>query len=1253
MQQPNVRAGQPARGQQVPRWHRHGMVRPTVGALAVTAIGAILCFFGLVMDDRALMASVVAVAVTLPVSLTVALLSGCQLTVRDAQMVIARARASAGRDGYVAFLVSGGIRRWLLPHRLAACEQWEQIDQRARVIRSAAGRLPPERGAYRLASVSLTWHDPFGMWKLRRVIGVAGSGARNRLDENRPVLVLPDVSGAASGLPRRADQRLQGQGNHDITGGVRRYTPGDPPRMISWRHTAHRGRLMTRETSAETRPAMLLVVDTTTGAGLDASAALALRAMRSAPAGVPVVVSDGVRFHRDRYQRLCVLAAAQPDPAARDEGRERSDVIVRRAASWRGPLQITVFTPDVDAPLTRALRESPLRDDLHVVTTAPRMTDASRQPSVTVGAAFTDVTAGRTRHSLRMHRLVARGVEALSLMALLAVTGKVITGLIVPSGAWPWFAAIAMGGVAVEGMIPARDATMSLRRAAATSGAVAAAALALAVVRIRQAQGIWLFNPGSHVIIPATRDAPAVMESRSAVAILRDTLAAGYSSIYGQYPPVRVDASADVLIVLLLAGLAMLVRLLLIEPRLSPTLALLPVTAMAGSYWGVGLAAPMPLIAVTVACWLLLTWSPDAPRMLLPVPAMAVTLIVALVVTLTPVAVGLARRVDISLGRSAGLFSSEAVSPLVDLKRGLQSGSTSTMFTYVSDRSLYFRMTTLADFNGDTWSYGSNRSVSGGAWRRYSESPLLRSLESANYPNLSTGDRKSSGEASNESAFLVSASVTVSGLVTRFLPVPGEAIRLIGAAEGSNWRLGGDGGVVASSGQGTGSGMRYGVRSMYVTPLTRPGDFVRISSALAARERLGHAGNSTGIQRYAADGGTGTGKRILRQYGTLSEPLPEDARRIIDDARRAGVATTGADADEQTDAMRYLVRYFTTGGFTYSLDAPDGNGRSNLQVIGNFLRTKRGYCIHYASALAVLGRAMGVATRMVLGYSPGTGHADAAGTRSVEARQLHSWVEAYIDGVGWVPFDVTPADDSQQAESSSASPSVAPTTSSSTDVTTESPSPSPSATTSSATASPRETQPSARSQRPQDESRLERIRSSRMWATALLVTGLVLALTAVVLAPAWLRLRRRRRRYAIVAHGGPHAGIMAWRELVDTAVDIGVDWSVSAGDLQIAALIARRVRAASPEAASAVTEIVRRAATEAFGRHRPSRAARESANTENSEQSANAKLVKRTELARRAIWETLGENRPAALRMLMQMAAWLLPRSLHARRSSR
>ena len=79
-----------------------------------------------------------------------------------------------------------------------------------------------------------------------------------------------------------------------------------------------------------------------------------------------------------------------------------------------------------------------------------------------------------------------------------------------------------------------------------------------------------------------------------------------------------------------------------------------------------------------------------------------------------------------------------------------------------------------------------------------------------------------------------------------------------------------------------------------------------------------------------------------------------------------------------------------------------------------------GYCVHYATAMAALCRAMGIPARYVEGYvtalRPAPESSGQAGMRTadVEERQAHAWVEVWLEGAGWVRFDPTPASGLEQ-----------------------------------------------------------------------------------------------------------------------------------------------------------------------------------------------------------------------------------------------
>ena len=96
---------------------------------------------------------------------------------------------------------------------------------------------------------------------------------------------------------------------------------------------------------------------------------------------------------------------------------------------------------------------------------------------------------------------------------------------------------------------------------------------------------------------------------------------------------------------------------------------------------------------------------------------------------------------------------------------------------------------------------------------------------------------------------------------------------------------------------------------------------------------------------------------------------------------------------------------FRSGGFQYNTDVR-GLCEDNSHQVDCFLQTKQGYCEHFATAMVMLLREVGVPARYVLGYLEGQEQDDE--TWRVEAGAAHAWVEVYFPGYGWVEFDPTP-----------------------------------------------------------------------------------------------------------------------------------------------------------------------------------------------------------------------------------------------------
>jgi hypothetical protein len=70
------------------------------------------------------------------------------------------------------------------------------------------------------------------------------------------------------------------------------------------------------------------------------------------------------------------------------------------------------------------------------------------------------------------------------------------------------------------------------------------------------------------------------------------------------------------------------------------------------------------------------------------------------------------------------------------------------------------------------------------------------------------------------------------------------------------------------------------------------------------------------------------------------------------------------------------------------------------------LGNKRGHCEYFATGMALVARAAGIPTRVIMGYR--VGERSLLGYYVVRERNAHSWVEAWVPGHGWTTHDPTP-----------------------------------------------------------------------------------------------------------------------------------------------------------------------------------------------------------------------------------------------------
>jgi transglutaminase-like putative cysteine protease len=262
-----------------------------------------------------------------------------------------------------------------------------------------------------------------------------------------------------------------------------------------------------------------------------------------------------------------------------------------------------------------------------------------------------------------------------------------------------------------------------------------------------------------------------------------------------------------------------------------------------------------------------------------------------------------------------------------------------------------------------------------------------------------------------------------------------------------------------------------------------------------------------------------------------------------------------------------LQDYFSDGNFAYSLSAPAFTTEAGL---ANFLETTHtGYCVQFASAMAVLARLLGIPSRVVYGFTQGK---HVSGDEwAVTTQDAHAWPELYFEGYGWLRFEPTPGGPAGQGtavapsytrqQAAAAGPSSASTV--------------PAAPVPSGGATARSGQPSLLKKIPgldqqggQGTAGAGRGGPGPWPLAGLSLLGLLALLTAV---PGGARALVRRRRWRRARRDGD-AGMAraAWLELRDDLTDYGAGYRPSETPR---ALAARMAAGTDPEAGEALRRV--------------------------------------------------------------------------------
>ena len=168
-----------------------------------------------------------------------------------------------------------------------------------------------------------------------------------------------------------------------------------------------------------------------------------------------------------------------------------------------------------------------------------------------------------------------------------------------------------------------------------------------------------------------------------------------------------------------------------------------------------------------------------------------------------------------------------------------------------------------------------------------------------------------------------------------------------------------------------------------------PGQEYKISAALPS---LGSITSPGGKPLLAAT--------MRERCLTLPETLPQ---RVRDLAGRVIVGETNPLGRANA------IQTYLSGTYRYDLSPP--MPQAGEDFVDHFLfEGKRGYCQHFASAMTVMCRCIGLPARMASGFTEGD--YDVARDRyMVREKDMHTWPEVFLPDRGWIAFEPTPPED--------------------------------------------------------------------------------------------------------------------------------------------------------------------------------------------------------------------------------------------------
>jgi transglutaminase-like putative cysteine protease len=311
------------------------------------------------------------------------------------------------------------------------------------------------------------------------------------------------------------------------------------------------------------------------------------------------------------------------------------------------------------------------------------------------------------------------------------------------------------------------------------------------------------------------------------------------------------------------------------------------------------------------------------------------------------------------------------------------------------DAARYWRATTLDGFDNDAWD----------------ESLRVTLARPSGGQDLLLNDETLASRARNPRLWLKQR-VSIAALGDDHLPA---AATPVAWDRGDAGQLYSEGGVAIRPG-GLHRGETYTVWSYAARP--QPGALARLGAdyppgGFTLREL--DVGGGVSVPPFGTPGRDADVRQVLTTdplFGGASPiadyaPLYRIARRVVGNAPTPYAAAVALEA-----------WFRTGGGFAYDEQPAQAAGVPPL--VGFVTETRAGYCQHFAGAMALMLRYLGIPARVAGGFTSGRWNRDRE-RWIVSDTDAHAWVEVWFPGYGWLPFDPTPSRGSFDAPYSNAS----------------------------------------------------------------------------------------------------------------------------------------------------------------------------------------------------------------------------------------